>query len=83
VKVWGSTEQIIPLMLSHSIKRFSIFYWTWKFIIVKTQILWDINTVSLVNSSLRWLNPSIYRELCTQWYSRIPQKTLIFIVRTM
>jgi hypothetical protein len=26
VKVWGSTEQIIPLMLSHSIKRFSIFY---------------------------------------------------------
>lgn len=63
------------LVLSHSIK-------TWSFITMMTQIFWDINTVSLVKSSLRWLYPLKHHELCTQWYSRTPQKTLIFTVRT-
>jgi hypothetical protein len=42
-----------------------------------------ILTVSLVKSSLKWLDPLKHHELCTQWYSRTPQKTWIFTVRTL
>jgi hypothetical protein len=64
-------------------KKFPIFYGTSSFITMMTQIFWDINTVSLVKSSLRWLDPLKHHELCTQWYSRTPQKTWIFTVRTL
>jgi len=64
-------------------KKFSIFYGTWSFITMTTQSFWDINTVSLVKSSLRWLDTLKHHELCTQWYSRTPQKTWIFTVRTL
>lgn len=56
VKVWGSTEQSLSQADSHSIKKFPTFYGTWRFITKKTQVFWDINTVTgKQQSEVAWL----------------------------